>query len=203
MVVTVGQNCFVIFTVMKHNRKEEIVIVAAKLFKEKGYSAVSMRDIAQQMDIKAASLYNHIKSKQEILSSLVLHVAEKFTNSTQTITSQDGTALQRLKKLIEVHIDITVHHADAIAALNNDWMHLDGQDLLDFIAMRDQYEENFRNIIKQGIQTQQIKAKEPEVILFSILSTLRTLYLWNEKRGKLEVNVLKKELVAVLISGIV
>lgn len=203
MAVTVGQNCFVIFTVMKLTRKEEIVIVAAKLFKEKGYSAVSMRDIAQQMDIKAASLYNHIKSKQEILSSLVLHVAREFTNSTQTITSQDGTALQRLKKLIEVHIDITLQHADAIAALNNDWMHLDGQDLLDFIAMRDQYEENFRNIIKQGIQTQQIKAKEPEVILFSILSTLRTLYLWNEKRGKLEVNVLKKELVAVLISGIV
>jgi AcrR family transcriptional regulator len=201
--VNVGQNCFVIFTVMKLTRKEEIVIVAAKLFKEKGYSAVSMRDIAQQMDIKAASLYNHIKSKQEILSSLVLHVAREFTNSTQTITSQDGTALQRLKKLIEVHIDITLHHADAIAALNNDWMHLDGQDLLDFIAMRDQYEENFRSIIKQGIQTQQIKAKEPEVILFSILSTLRTLYLWNEKRGKLEVNVLKKELVAVLISGIV
>ena len=198
-----GQNCFVIFTVMKLTRKEEIVIVAAKLFKEKGYSAVSMRDIAQQMDIKAASLYNHIKSKQEILSSLVLHVAREFTNSTQTITSQDGTALQRLKKLIEVHIDVTLHHADAIAALNNDWMHLDGQDLLDFIAMRDQYEENFRSIIKQGIQTQQIKAKEPEVILFSILSTLRTLYLWNEKRGKLEVNVLKKELVAVLISGIV
>jgi len=70
---------------MKLTRKEEIVIVAAKLFKEKGYSAVSMRDIAQQMDIKAASLYNHIKSKQEILSSLVLHVAEKFTNSTQTL----------------------------------------------------------------------------------------------------------------------
>jgi len=197
------QNCFVIFTVMKLTRKEEIVVVAAKLFKEKGYSAVSMRDIAQQMDIKAASLYNHIKGKQEILSSLVLQVAKEFTKSTQTITSQDGTALQRLKKLIEVHIDITVHHADAIAALNNDWMHLDGQDLLDFIAMRDQYEENFRSIIKQGIQTQQIKAKEPEVILFSILSTLRTLYLWNEKRGKLEVNVLKKELVAVLISGIV
>lgn len=194
---------FVIFTVMKHNRKEEIVIVAAKLFKEKGYSAVSMRDIAQQMDIKAASLYNHIKGKQEILSSLILHVAREFTNSTQRITSEDSSPLQRLKKLIEVHIDITLHHADAIAALNNDWMHLNGQDLLDFIAMRDQYEENFRNIIKQGIQEQQIKAKEPEVILFSILSTLRTLYLWNEKRGKLEVNVLKKELVAVLISGIV
>ena len=48
------------------DRKTEIINVAAQLFKEKGYSAVTMRDIAQAMDIKAASLYNHIKSKQEI-----------------------------------------------------------------------------------------------------------------------------------------
>ena len=203
MAVSVCQNCFAIFTLMKQTRKEEIVIVAAKLFKERGYSAVSMRDIAQQMDIKAASLYNHIKGKQEILSTLILHVARAFTNSTHQITSENSSPLTRLKKLIAVHIDITFQNPDAIAALNNDWMHLDGQDLLDFIAMRDRYEENFRSIIKQGIQKQQIRAKEPEVILFSILSTLRTLYLWNEKRGKLEVDVLKQELVAVLISGMV
>ena len=48
------------------DRKSEIINIAAKLFKEKGYSAVTMRDIAQAMDIKAASLYNHIKYKQEI-----------------------------------------------------------------------------------------------------------------------------------------
>ena len=86
---------------MKLTRKEEIVIVAAKLFKEKGYSAVSMRDIAQQMDIKAASLYNHIKSKQEILSSLVLHVAEKFTNSTQTLPLKTALHCSALKNSLK------------------------------------------------------------------------------------------------------
>ena len=54
------------------DRKTEIISVAAKLFKEKGYSAVTMRDIAQAMDIKAASLYNHIKSKQEILVLIII-----------------------------------------------------------------------------------------------------------------------------------
>ncbi|MBT8253717.1 MAG: TetR/AcrR family transcriptional regulator, partial [Bacteroidia bacterium] len=40
-------------------RKEEIIRIAARLFKEKGYSAVTMRDLAKAMGIKAASLYNH------------------------------------------------------------------------------------------------------------------------------------------------
>ncbi|TDI68762.1 MAG: TetR/AcrR family transcriptional regulator, partial [Bacteroidetes bacterium] len=61
------------------SRKEEIIDVASQLFKEKGYSAVSVRDIALAMGMKAASLYNHIESKQEILSILILELARNFT----------------------------------------------------------------------------------------------------------------------------
>lgn len=54
------------------SRKQEIINAAAVLFKDKGYSAVTMRDLASAMGIKAASLYNHIQSKQEILSDIII-----------------------------------------------------------------------------------------------------------------------------------
>ncbi len=184
-------------------RKEEIISVASRLFEEKGFTAVSVRDIAQEMGIKAASLYNHISSKQEILSSLILKLAKDFTKGMETVQAAESSPLEKVKALIELHIDITVNHSEALAALNNDWMHLQGQDLIDFVQMREDYEENFRNIIKSGIDLGQIQPRHPEVILFSILSTLRTLYLWYQKRGKLDVNVLKKDMVCVLIEGIV
>ena len=63
----------------KVDRKSEIIHIAAKLFRERGYKAVSMRDIAKSLDIKAASLYNHIQSKQEILMFLIINIAEEFT----------------------------------------------------------------------------------------------------------------------------
>ncbi|WP_432412741.1 TetR/AcrR family transcriptional regulator [Rasiella sp. SM2506] len=188
---------------MKPTRKQEIIQIAASLFKEKGYSAVSMRDIAQAMDMKAASLYNHISGKQEILATLIIEVAEQFTAEMNRITSETISPLQKIKKVIEIHIDITVTYSENIATLNNDWMHLEGEDLRRVVKMREAYEENFRSIIKQGISEGDIKPQHPEVILFSILSTLRTLYLWNEKRGKMDVNILKKDMVAVLINGIV
>ena len=53
-------------------RKQEIIQTAAKLFKEKGYSAVTMRDLASAMGMKAASLYNHINSKQQILKEIII-----------------------------------------------------------------------------------------------------------------------------------
>ncbi len=186
-----------------YSRKAEIIFQASQLFKEKGYSAVTMRDIAQEMGIKAASLYNHIKSKQEILSVLILDLAKDFTSGMKNIEGMKISPLQKIEKLIELHIDITVNQSEALAALNNDWMHLEEEDLASFIKMRENYEEHFRNIIKEGISIGQIQPRHPEVILFSILSTLRTLYLWYQKRGKLDVNLLKRDMVAVLLRGIV
>lgn len=184
------------------SRKEEIIVIASRLFKEKGYNAVSMRDIATAMGIKAASLYNHIEGKQEILSTLILDLARKFTNGMNGVASENSSPLQKIKNVIELHIDITVNYSEALAALNNDWMHLENDDLRDFEKMREDYEANFREIIKSGIEMEEIKPHHPEVILFSILSTLRTLYVWYQMRGKLDVNILKKDMVAVLLQGI-
>ncbi len=195
---------FTIFEPMKPlDRKTEIVNSAAKLFKEKGYSAVTMRDIAQDLDIKAASLYNHIKSKQEILVLIVIEIAEEFTNRINEIVVSEISIIQKLEKVIELHINITLRNPDALACLNNDWMHLTDNELVYFIKMREDYEENFRNIIKSGITSNEIKNLNPEVIIFSMLSTLRTLYLWYGKKKGFTETSLKRDLSQVLLKGIV
>lgn len=186
-----------------NSRKKEIIEVASRLFKERGYNAVTMRDIAQEMGIKAASLYNHIKGKQEILSTIIMEIAHEFIDGMNKIMIEKSSSITQIRKLLELHIEITINHSDGIAALNNDWMHLNEKDRKEFIKMREDYEENFRKIIMQGINDKEIKPRHPEVILFSILSTLRALYLWYQKRGKLDANILKKDMVEVFLKGIV
>lgn len=185
------------------DRKTEIINCAAKLFKEKGYSAITMRDIAQVLDIKAASLYNHIKSKQEILVLIIIEIAEEFTNKMEEIVNSEITSIQKLEKVIQLHINITIRNPDALACLNNDWMHLTDEELTYFIKMREDYEENFSDIIKSGIASNEIKNLNPEVIIFSMLSTLRTLYLWYGKKKGFTETSLKNNMAEVLLNGIV
>jgi AcrR family transcriptional regulator len=185
------------------DRKTEIINVAAKLFKEKGYSAVTMRDIAQAMDIKAASLYNHIKSKQEILVLIIIEIAEEFTKTMNQVVNSSETTIKKIEKIIQLHIDITLRDANALACLNNDWMHLADAELTYFIKMREDYEENFRTIIQKGIADGEIKNLNLEVIIFSTLSTLRTLYLWYGKKKSPDPTVLKSNMIQVLLNGIV
>jgi AcrR family transcriptional regulator len=183
-------------------RKTEIINCAAKLFKEKGYSAVTMRDIAQDLDIKAASLYNHITSKQEILVLIIIEIAEEFTFKMNQIVASNTNSVQKLEQIIQLHISITVQNPQNLACLNNDWMHLTNSELIYFIKMREDYEANFRKIIKIGIENKEIKNLNPEVIIFSMLSTLRTLYLWYGKKKGFTESSLKNNLSEVLLKGI-
>jgi len=183
------------------NRKNEIVKAAAKLFKEKGYSAVTMRDLAKDLGIKASSLYNHISSKQDLLSAIIISLAEEFTAEMETILNSSANSIEKLKRIVSIHVCISSEHSNGMASLNNDWMHLEHQ-LPYYLKLRSEYEDNFRRIILAGINTGEIKNEQAEVILFSMLSTLRSLYLWIPNKEEVDTASLTNTLSEVLINGI-
>ncbi|MDX1271389.1 TetR/AcrR family transcriptional regulator [Bizionia paragorgiae] len=185
----------------QQNRKEEIVEAAAKLFKKKGYSAVTMRDLATELGMKAASLYNHINSKQELLNSIILSIAEQFTEEMSNIKNSNSPTAQKLTDIVELHIKLASENTYGMASLNNDWMHL-GDQLQHYLTLRNGYEDDFRDIIKKGIENKEIVNENPEIILFSMLTTLRSLYLWIPKKENLDINSLSKSLSQILIQGI-
>jgi AcrR family transcriptional regulator len=183
-------------------RKQEILKTASFLFKEKGYTAVTMRDIAKEMNIKAASLYNHIHSKQELLTLIIIKVAQDFTQGMEEIHKQPISSVEKLKKIVALHVQISSNNPNGMAVLNNDWMHLKNQ-LDAYLKMRNTYEENLRNIITEGIAKGEIINVNPEVVLFSMLTTLRSLYIWIPKKETLDILAFTQELTNVLLTGIV
>lgn len=182
-------------------RKDEIIKTAAKLFKHKGYSAVTMRDLAKAMGIRAASLYNHINSKQDILKEIIISLAEEFTEGMKMIKNSPGTSIQKIKEIIKLHVNITSKNTFGMASLNNDWMHLE-EKLEYYLKLRSNYEDEFRNILIEGINNNEIVDSNVDVILFSILSTLRSLYLWIPNKEDLNSEELAQNLSDVLINGI-
>ncbi len=53
------------------NTKDQILSVSLKLFSEKSYHGASIREIAKAVNIRESAIYNHFKSKEEILSAIV------------------------------------------------------------------------------------------------------------------------------------
>ncbi|WP_179354255.1 TetR/AcrR family transcriptional regulator [Winogradskyella vidalii] len=182
-------------------RQQEIIRVAAKLFKEKGYSAVTMRDLAKAMGIKAASLYNHINSKQDILNAIIISLAEAFSSGMKQISESNEACIDKLKKIIELHVHISSKNSYGMASLNNDWMHLETQ-LNYYKKLRSDYENDFKTILEDGIKSGEIIDAKPDVMMFSILTTLRSLYIWIPKKEVINLKELTDDLSNILINGI-
>ncbi len=187
---------------MKKTKRQVILDTAAKLFRKKGFAATSMRDLAKAVGMEAASLYNHIKSKQEILSALLLGAAQQYTDGMNNVKESAVTPLEKMDQLIALHISIAIQHPNTISLMTQEWVHLEGEPYDSFSSQRKAYENDFREIIIAGIEAGQLKKVNPDIALFSILSTMRWFYAWYSKKDGLSLKELEKEFSEVLIGGL-
>lgn len=154
------------------------------------------------MGMEAASLYNHISSKQAILSELLMRIAVEFTSAMKEIKASDLTSLRKLESLVSLHVEMTVKYTDSISLVPNEWVHLEEPSIKDFLKLRDSYEKDFLKIMKACMKEGTLKKMDIDLAGFSMLSTLRWLYSWYTKHPKYNVDQLKKDMIQSLIYGL-
>ena len=184
------------------SRKQQIELRATELFKNKGYSATSMRDLAQVLGIEAASLYSHIKSKEEILQKICFRIAKEFFEAKDRIENQDGSPTKRLKLAMAAHIEVITKDADASTVFFHEWRHLSEPYISDFLQMREVYEGWFISIIEEGIQTDEFVEQNSKFTMLTILSAINWIHNWYKPEGKMSLEEIEEQLVNTLISGI-
>ncbi len=85
-------------------RQQEILNVALELFYKRGFADTSMRDIAEVMNVKAASLYAHIKSKEEIMEWISEDVSNRFMKRYNDLKNPSLSAFEKVRILVINHL---------------------------------------------------------------------------------------------------
>jgi TetR/AcrR family transcriptional regulator, cholesterol catabolism regulator len=190
-------------TTTKLNRKQQIELHATMLFREKGYAAASMRDLAQRLGLEAASLYSHINSKEEILQSIIFRMADSFFETLDSIPEDNShSPLELLEKYIIAHIQVITQNTAASAVFFQEWRHLSEPHMSRFLQLRNEYEERFRQIIRQAIAQEEVVVINEKFAVFAILSSLNWTHTWYKPNGKMSPQEIGKNLADMLISGL-
>ncbi len=188
--------------ITKKSKRDIIMEQAAALFKEQGYPAVSMNDIADKVGVKAASLYNHIKSKEDILQEICFRFAHEYMTQLNRIAQSEQSISHKIAAIIDLHVTLGTHNAAAIIITNYEWKHLSEPYLSDFKAMRKSYEQTFMDIITEGVAKGVLKGIDPTIVMFTVLSALRWIPFWyNDKRG-VTIEDLKTNIKTLILKGL-
>jgi AcrR family transcriptional regulator len=186
----------------KASKKNLIVQKAASMFREKGFPATSMRDLAESVGIEAASLYNHIQSKSEILQQIIFRISEDCNKHLDELDDAGLSSLQKIESVIRFHIKMMLERFEDYHVMINEWIHLEEQFLTGFITQRRNYVQRLESIISKGITAKEIKPILPYVAVLTILSAVRGLEFWHRSQKNYSPEDLEESMVFYLIGGL-
>jgi AcrR family transcriptional regulator len=184
------------------NKKQLILESAARLFRDKGYAATSMRDLAQEVHLKASSLYNHIASKEDILREICLGTAEKFLLAMDEAEKLPIPPAGKIEHLLRFHVKIALQDPTSVTSFNDEWRHLREPFLNGFMTMRQDYERRFLLLLKQGMDTGELAHIEPRVALYTLFSAMRWLYDWFRPGKSLSAETVETAVMHLLMNGL-
>ncbi len=190
-------------TTRRRSSKKQIILnKAASMFKDKGFAASSMRDLAESVGIEAASLYNHIKSKSEILQEIVFLAANECNLHLQEVDTKNKPALEKIEEIIRFHIRMMLHKFEEYHVMTHEWIHLEEPHLSNFIGQRRHYVQRLEAIVSEGIEDREMKPIIPYVAVLTILSAVRGLEFWHRSRKKYSPQQIEDHMLIHLIAGL-
>ena len=183
-------------------RKEQILKSSAKLFREKGYEAASMRDIAKELGIEAASLYSHIKSKDELLETICFRMADELLKAIDEVNDVYFNAEEKLASAIKNHVKIMTGDLDASSVFIREWRRLPKSKLDEFIKLRNKYEEGFTQILINGENENVFEAPDKKFAVLTILSTVNWITEWYSPKGNMTPDEISDHLYRFITTGL-
>lgn len=189
-------------TLTNGTKKEVILKNAALLFRKNGFKATSLRELAETMHIEAPSLYNHIGSKGELLQEICFTVGKDFTAKMETVLASKEDSKEKIKTLVQFHIQKIYTDFDNVFVSNHEWKHLQKKQLSDFLKQRKQYENNFIAIVQHGVKEKIFKPLNPQVVVLTILSAVRGLEFLHSHINEFSLAKLEEGVTQHLLTGI-
>jgi TetR/AcrR family transcriptional regulator, cholesterol catabolism regulator len=186
----------------KASKKDFIIQRASAMFREKGFPATSMRDLAEAVGIEAASLYNHIQSKSEILQEIVFRIANECNVHLENLDESPGNSTRKIESLIRFHVQMMLNRFDDYTVMINEWHHLTEPYLTNFTTQRRNYVQKMEAIIEEGVRSKEMKPVLSYVAMLTILSSVRGLEFWHRSGKKITPQELEDNMVSHLISGL-
>jgi AcrR family transcriptional regulator len=184
-------------------RKEVITLAAARLFREKGFPSTGMRDLAGDVGVEAASLYNHIRSKSELLQEICFRVANDFTAQLLEMEADHTlNCLQKLESIVRFHISMWINRLDEVMVTNNESKYLEEPYHSTFLNERRVYVRRLEQIIEEGIRKGQIRKVQPYAVVLTLLSAVRGIEYWHRTKKNISADELEESMIVHMVNGL-
>lgn len=180
--------------------REEIISAAAEVLRKNGYELTTMKDIAAQVNLTAASLYHHFTNKDTLLLAVLETGLSYAIAQIEPVVRSTLTPADKLREMIRLHIvNVTANTAVGAAMVSEvrPLMNLSyaqstpsvREELLQlrdlFFRRRDHFEELFREVVSDGVQAGDFCPVDVPLFVKAMLGAHNWVGVWYRENGRL------------------
>lgn len=185
--------------------RREIILAAADVLHRNGYEATTMKDIAAEVNLTAASLYHHFRNKDSLLLAVLEGGLEEVIEQIEPIACGDLTNVEKLTEMVRLHIFNVTRNTAVGAAMvfevrpllnfkappyNGNEFGNDAQREFmkrrnHFFERRAYFETLFVNVIQNGVDRGEFRTVDAAIFTKTMLGANNWVSVWYREGGRL------------------
>jgi AcrR family transcriptional regulator len=180
------------------DKHAEIFAAAVSIFRQKGYHAASMQDLADAVGLQKASLYYYVSSKEDLLLSIYERLTDAFTKQLAELVASPLSPAEKLRRAVEIHVVALGEQLELFTVYLSEQKFLNGAPRSRIRAEAERHAELLEAILQEGIRAHEFRDCNVKITVRAIIGMCNWIYQWYSAEGKLtprEIAVIFSDLV--------
>lgn len=182
--------------------RDQILRTAADLFRERGYRASTLDDIARRLGMSKASLYGHFRAKEEMLAAISRETIEAFTRELSLVLRSGLPPEDKLRRVVRQHVRFVIANRSFLTVFFSEEANLPARFARQLTAQKRRYDRAVESIVIEGIRRGAFRALPPRLVVFALLGMLNWLYKWYNPSGRWGAEEISSGLLTLLEGGL-
>lgn len=183
-------------------RRARMCRTAAQLFRDRGYDATSVSDVARALGMTKAGLYHHFDSKEALLFEIVMYGLERVRDEVIIPARAVKDPEERLRQLITRHARIATRGQGAVTELNDEIRALPAAARRQVETKMRVYVDLIRETLVELEAAGRLRDVDPTVATFSLLGMILWLPRWFRQGGRLDQAAVADQLASFALGGL-
>jgi len=184
----------------RRRRRQEILHAALRAFKERGYHATTLDDIAERIGVRKTALYHYFPDKEAILYECHRESLTELDRLMKEARELD-TASEQLAHVIREHVRVMTDTLEG-SPLAFEVTAFSPERQKEMIAARDRYERELRRIIDRGIEDGEFRRVDSKIAVFAVLGAINWIARWYSPEGSVHAPELGAQFAEHLVGGL-
>jgi AcrR family transcriptional regulator len=183
--------------------RADIIEAATRIFSERGYHAASMSDIADAVGFRKASLYHHVRKKEDLLFAIHEALVDELITETIAVSSSSAPPAEKVRELLHVTMRFIARNRDGVAVFLAERHAVTGERWQALVVKRDIYERMVSQIITEGRGSGEFVDLPPEIVAKALLGMANWGYTWFQQDGPLTADEVGEVFAAIALRGLI